>query len=201
MVSRKKVLNPRETTTLCRVETGLGPVNLLHACYVTHTFAPHFHEGYCLGVIEAGALGFRYRGEEIVAPAGAVNLAIPGEVHTGRAAHETGWTYRMFYLDADLLAHAATQLSTKRFGRPFIREGVLFDPDLATMIRRLHRGHDPRPLPQFRTRPGRQLTGNLPSKIETVQGFRFTVHCAVKHEKFRSCRWRYLEFNYFATTH
>jgi AraC-like DNA-binding protein len=145
MVRRQPFLNRKEKTILRRVGTGLGTVDLMHARYVTQTFAPHFHEGYCLGVIEAGALGFRYMGEAVVAPAGAVNLAIPGEVHTGQAAHEAGWTYRMFYLDADLLNRAASQISAKRVCLPFIREGVLFDPDLAAMIHRHHRCmQDPR---------------------------------------------------------
>ena len=133
-------MNPQEKTILHRVHTGLGTVNLMHARYVTQTFAPHFHEGYCLGVIEKGALGFRYRGEHVVAPAGAVNLAIPGEVHTGQAADDAGWTYRMFYLDCDLLASAASQMAGRATPLPFIREGVLFDSDLAAMIRWLHRG-------------------------------------------------------------
>ena len=132
-------MKSKENTILCRVDTGLGPVDLMHARYVTQAFAPHFHEGYCLGVIEKGALGFRYMGEQAVAPAGAVNLAIPGEAHTGQAADEAGWTYRMFYLDADLIAKAADQMAGKPTPLPFIREGVLFDPDLARMIRRLHR--------------------------------------------------------------
>jgi hypothetical protein len=78
MVRRKKHLNRVEKTLLYRAVTGLGTVNLMHARYVTQTFAPHFHEGYCLGVIEKGALGFRYMGENLVAPAGSVNLAVPG---------------------------------------------------------------------------------------------------------------------------
>lgn len=122
-----------------RVHTGLGPVNLMHARYVTQVFAPHFHEGYCLGVIEQGALGFRYMGENVVAPAGAVNLAVPGEVHTGQAAADGGWVYRMFYLDADLMVSAASQLTGKAASLPFIRQGVIVDADLAAMIRRLHR--------------------------------------------------------------
>ena len=139
MVSQKQRLSRLEKTRMSRVKTGLGPVNLMHARYVTQTFAPHFHEGYCLGVIERGALGFRYMGENVVAPAGAVNLAVPGEVHTGQAAHESGWTYRMFYLDADLLASAASQMAGKKAPLPFIRDGVLFDPGLARLIHRLHR--------------------------------------------------------------
>lgn len=132
-------MNRMEQARMWRVHTGLGPVNLMHARYVTQVFAPHFHEGYCLGVIEQGALGFRYMGENVVAPTGAVNLAVPGEVHTGQAAADGGWVYRMFYLDADLMVSAASQLTGKAASLPFIRQGVIVDPNLAAMIRRLHR--------------------------------------------------------------
>ena len=121
MVRRRQRLNRLEKIHFRRVNTGLGPVNLMHARYVTQVFAPHFHEGYCLGVIERGALGFRYMGKHVVAPAGAVNLAMPGEVHTGQAADEGGWTYRMFYLNADLMVSVASQITGKHESMPFIR--------------------------------------------------------------------------------
>jgi len=44
-------------------------LQLLHACFRTRTFPRHGHEGYGGGVIEQGALGFHYRGENVVAPA------------------------------------------------------------------------------------------------------------------------------------
>ena len=138
MVGETQALNQKEQVRLCRVRTGLGTVRLMHAHYVTQVFAPHFHEGYCLGVIEGGALAFRYMGEQVVAPKGAVNLAIPGEVHTGQSADEAGWTYRMLYLETDLLISTASQMTGKPAPLPFIRAGVLFDDDLATMIHRLH---------------------------------------------------------------
>jgi hypothetical protein len=56
---------------------------------VTHRFLGT-HDGYGFRVIERGALAFRYRGEEVVAPAGAINLVIPDEPHTGQAAAEAG---------------------------------------------------------------------------------------------------------------
>ena len=138
MVRRSVPLSRGERTQVWRVETGLGPVNLMRARYVTQVFAPHFHEGYCLGVIERGALGFRYMGERVVAPAGAVNLAVPGEVHTGEAADARGWTYRMFYLDPAMLVSAASQMAGRRTSLPFIREGVIFDAALADMLQQLH---------------------------------------------------------------
>ena len=35
-------------------------LELLHATYITHSFAPHAHEGYAIGVISHGVETFRY---------------------------------------------------------------------------------------------------------------------------------------------
>ena len=72
-------------------------VDLLHATYVTHSFAPHSHQGYAIGVISRGAERFRYQGATHQATVGSVVVVNPGEVHTGHAATPEGWTYRMFY--------------------------------------------------------------------------------------------------------
>jgi AraC-type DNA-binding domain-containing proteins len=116
----------------------LPGVELLRATYVTQTFARHTHEGFAVGVIEAGALGFFYRGANVVAARGAVNLANPDEAHTGHAATPEGWSYRMFYLEADLLREAARQVAGKPVGMPFFQAGVLEDDSLAGAIRALH---------------------------------------------------------------
>lgn len=67
------------------VRPAVGGLELLRATYVTHTFAPHTHEGFALGVIEAGAQVFCYRGARHVAPAGCLVAINPGELHTGEA--------------------------------------------------------------------------------------------------------------------
>lgn len=118
----------------------LPDVELLRATYVTQTFARHAHEGFAVGVIEEGALGFYYRGENVTAARGAINLANPDEVHTGHAAVREGWTYRMFYLDAEVLRKAASQIAGRRVHMPFFRAGVIQDDSLAGMIRNLHIG-------------------------------------------------------------
>jgi AraC-like DNA-binding protein len=113
-------------------------IELLRAKYMTQNFSRHTHEGYALGVIEQGALAFSYRGEHLVAPAGTVNLVIPGEAHDGQAATPVGWSYRMFYLAPDLLEQVAAEI----FGqarRPFFSAGVIRDPDLASQISVVHR--------------------------------------------------------------
>jgi AraC-like DNA-binding protein len=116
----------------------LGNVELMHAHYVTQSFPRHTHEGFGVGVIERGALGFYYRGRNVVAPPGVINLVNPGEVHTGHAAAAEGWTYRMFYFGADLLQKAATQITGGRENIPFFRGGVIHDQELAGMIHSLH---------------------------------------------------------------
>jgi AraC-like DNA-binding protein len=116
-----------------------GAPELLRACYRHRTFARHSHDRFALGVIEGGALSFHYRGQEVLAPAGWVNLAYPGEAHTGRAASTEGWRYRMFYLDPELLLEAARALDPDHHATPFIPAGAVWDPELAQRISCLHR--------------------------------------------------------------
>ncbi|MCB0061664.1 MAG: AraC family ligand binding domain-containing protein [Caldilineaceae bacterium] len=65
-------MQPRQEATKFWHDTTLNNLELLRATYVTHTFAPHVHEGYAIGVIDAGAEVFRYRGANHVAVAGSL---------------------------------------------------------------------------------------------------------------------------------
>ena len=132
----------RDTARIRRISTSFGHMTLLHARYMRQQFARHAHNDFPVGVIEAGALGFEYRGEYLIAPEGSVNLANPGEAHTGRAAAETGWTYRMFYLDLGLMRRIAAEITGTPEALPFFASGVLHDPALAAALRVLHRACD-----------------------------------------------------------
>ena len=139
-----KPRRPREQVNYWRPSYQPG-LELLKASYLTHQFDRHSHDGYAVGVIEEGALGFNYRGRNVVAPAGAVNLAIPDEPHNGFAAAEAGWTYRMFYLDPEILRQAARQIHNGFRSLPFFDSGVIFDPKLARAVRLAHKSfEDPR---------------------------------------------------------
>lgn len=120
-------------------DTALGDLDLLTARYITHSFAPHFHEGYAIGVIEQGIETFRYRGQVEVAPAGHVVIVNPGEIHTGSAAGDTGWTYRMFYPSVDLIAGVTRELVGRPTGLPFFPQAVIHDPVIAEQLARAHR--------------------------------------------------------------
>ena len=129
--------NKRERVKLWQ-PPGMANIELLHAAYVEQTFPRHAHEGFAVGVIEQGALGFYYRGENVVADPGTINLANPGEVHTGQAAAESGWTYRMFYMPAEQLQAAAADMSPHPTEFPFFKKGVIHDRPLARKIHALH---------------------------------------------------------------
>lgn len=116
----------------------LDNLELLHATYVTHRFAPHVHEGYAIGVIVRGVEAFAYRGTNHVASAGSIVLINPGEVHTGHAVTPIGWTYRMLYPDAEQLRRVAAQIRGKRVDYPFFSHAVIEDPDLARHLIAVH---------------------------------------------------------------
>ena len=127
-----------DTTKLWKVSTSFGKILLMRARYVNQNFARHSHEDFPLGVIEEGALGFDYRGEHLVAPQGTINLANPGEAHTGKAAVKSGWTYRMFYFELDFMRKIASEVAGKPVDIPFFHSGILDDSDLAGKLRLLH---------------------------------------------------------------
>lgn len=130
-------------------------IELYRARIVHHAFEPHTHEAYGFGAIEAGAERFRYRGSEHVAPADSLVLMNPDELHTGRAASEGGWRYRMVYLApevveqvcgergwwfADAVGHDAPR--ARRVGRLLERlwqagEALDFDSSLYTLLAEL----------------------------------------------------------------
>ncbi len=118
--------------------SDMGDIELLHASYVRQQFNRHYHEGYAVGVIESGVLGFDYLGRNYEAEPGQINLAIPGEPHNGFAGCRAGWCYRMFYLDTGILKRAAAEAAGRSCGPPIFNSGVIDDPSLALEIYRLH---------------------------------------------------------------
>lgn len=114
-----------------------GGVELLHASFITHSYMPHAHDGFAVGVIVAGAERFRYRGADHIASAGSIVAVNPGEIHTGEAAGD-GWSYRMFYPPVELLQRAAEELAGRPQPIPFFGVPVMHDPVLAQQLRELH---------------------------------------------------------------
>jgi AraC-like DNA-binding protein len=132
-----KVPTLQERTKFWQAQ-DLGELDLLHATYITHTFSRHIHEGYAIGVIERGAETFYYRGGMHTAPAGSIVVINPGEVHTGQAVNEKGWTYRMLYPEVPLVQKAALQISERWQGIPDFPQPVIWDQYLVRLIGHLH---------------------------------------------------------------
>lgn len=127
----------REKATFWR-DSKLSNLELLRATFVTHTFAPHIHEGYAIGMVEKGAERFKYRKNMYVASQGSVVVINPGEMHTGEAVSAEGWSYRMLYPGISLLQRAATDATAKAQEIPCFPAPVIADPDMARLLLRLH---------------------------------------------------------------
>src|SRR5258707_4967717 len=127
----------REKATFWR-DPGLSNLELLRATFITHAFSPHTHEGYAIGVVEKGAEQFKYRRAIHIAPQGSIVLINPGEMHTGEAFSEQGWSYRMFYPDISLLQRAAAGIREKSQRVPFFPAPVVHDPAMARLLSQLH---------------------------------------------------------------
>jgi len=119
-------------------DASLGNLELLHAVFVTHHFAPHTHDGFAIGVIEAGVETFTYCHQFHVAPAGSIVLINPGEMHTGEAWNADGWRYRMLYPGADLLRRAASEAAGHTVDVPLFPQPVVHDAYLAQLLVNLH---------------------------------------------------------------
>lgn len=113
-------------------------LELLTARFLDFEFLPHVHEGYVVALIESGAERFRYRGAEHVAPLGTLAVVNPDEVHTGRRAADSGWSYRVFYPSFDLIRELAEDMGGWSGGTPFFPEAVVDDPRLVQPLRALH---------------------------------------------------------------
>lgn len=130
--------SPRESTVHLWRDATFDDVDLLRGSFVNHSFPIHYHDGFGFGVIEEGALGFRYRGEEVIASKGMVNLVNPDEMHNGHDFDGKGWSYRMFYLPASLLEELYSEFGGTTQSTPFFPMGTLNDPHIAQRVASLH---------------------------------------------------------------
>ncbi len=118
----------------------LTGVTFMTGSYRNTRFSRHSHSTYAFGVVQSGALGFRYLGEPCVAVSGDINTVVPGEVHDGYSASDEGWSYRMAYVDSSEVSKISSDVWGRDRGLPFIPHGVLNAPDLSALLGELHLG-------------------------------------------------------------
>lgn len=124
-----------ETSKIWRSDTFKG-VELLCARYSKFEFSKHWHDELAIGMIEEGAEGLYYRGQNLVIPKKHIVAINPGEVHTGFSGSKDGWQYRMFYFN---LAELASQFSQRGLPiDPIIDSPKIYDEALFDSLRQLH---------------------------------------------------------------
>ncbi len=103
-------------------EAGAG-IQRLAARFAGHAYDLHRHETYSIGLTVQGTQCFRYRGIDRASQAGQVLVLHPDEAHDGHAGTESGFTYRMIYVDPALIG-----------ATPFVPDVVAHDPVLRDIV-------------------------------------------------------------------
>lgn len=121
----------------------LDHLRFMRAQFVQHSFKPHAHAYYVLGIVEAGLQTFTYnpyiRKKELLTTApGRLIIINPDEMHTGEAAIENGFTYRALYPTQLLMETIAQEFNLKASSIPRFAGGVADDHDLFRRFQTLH---------------------------------------------------------------
>ncbi|MBE9059527.1 AraC family transcriptional regulator [cf. Phormidesmis sp. LEGE 11477] len=136
---KKLQQKPQEQVKFWR-DPVLRDLEMLRATYVDYSFSRHAHEGFGIAIVESGAMKFEYQGAVHTAPAGSIVVTHPGEMHTGQAVLETGWTYRTLLPAIDWLQQATSELTERRISSvPYFPSPVIHNALLNRQMVALHR--------------------------------------------------------------
>jgi len=114
-------------------------LEFLSARFSTHAYAPHVHETFAIGTIEAGCEVWHARGRRMYASAGDVVFNHPFDVHDG-LPYDGGYRYRMSYPTIELMREIAASLAGREdVGTPFFHEPMVHDPEGAAIFAAAHR--------------------------------------------------------------
>ncbi|MBB2971127.1 AraC-like DNA-binding protein [Mesorhizobium sp. RMAD-H1] len=121
--------SPADWIRLAPPEEGL---ERLEAFFGGHAYDPHRHDTYAIGYTLSGVQSFDCRGAKMDSTAGKVIVIHPDEVHNGRSGVETGFRYRMLYIEPFMIRDA---LGERAGSLPFVRDVVADDPRLLSALR------------------------------------------------------------------
>lgn len=119
---------------------GLDGLEVMRACWVEHSFAPHMHDFYALSLNCGGRGAFHCRGDLHEAAPGSCNLIAPGELHTGRAASAEGWRYQNLYIEVPQMASLLEGLDWQRSPELRFKSPLVEDPVLSARLARVFEG-------------------------------------------------------------
>jgi len=118
-------------TEVARVELSCGTFDALRAVEFTSSFPPHFHDTFAIGVIESGATRLRTPRGEWIGRAGTILAFSPGEIHSAEPVGDLGWTYRMIYPSAEVIAEMGIDVAAMNGNSPLFCAPVLEDRNVA----------------------------------------------------------------------
>jgi len=134
--------DPRNTSRYWHAP-GVPGMDMLHADFTAHDYAPHVHDSLVVAVTEVGGAEFRSRGRTDVAHTQALLVFNPGEPHSGRMAGSPRWRYRSFYLGGQGIQGVLASLGIDQ--PQHFTSNVFRDPDLIARFLALHRALDGEP--------------------------------------------------------
>ena len=120
--------------------SGIPGMDMLHADFTTHEYAPHVHHSFVIAVTEVGGAEFKSRGRTGIAHQQALLVFNPSEPHSGRMGGSARWRYRALYLADPGIRHLMSTLGidqTRYFG-----SNIYDDPELIACFLALHRAFD-----------------------------------------------------------
>jgi hypothetical protein len=122
-----------------RFGTGAPGIERMEAFFRGYAYDPHRHDTYAFGLTLSGVQSFDYRGTRRDSLGGQAIVIHPDEVHNGRSGIESGFRYRMLYVEPRLIRQAIGE-----GGRtlPFISAAVSQEPRLVAAIARALRELD-----------------------------------------------------------
>ncbi|MCV9935801.1 AraC family transcriptional regulator [Boseaceae bacterium BT-24-1] len=103
-----------------------GPERI-EAFFSGHAYDTHRHDTYAIGYTISGVQSFDYRGAQRDSTPGDLIVLHPDELHNGRAGIESGFRYRMAYVEPGLIMAA---LAGRASAIPFIGNAVCRDGSL-----------------------------------------------------------------------
>ncbi len=113
-------------------------LDCLTATFRTHVYAPHTHETYVVGTIDAGCETWTARGARHYASPGDVLFNLPLVVHDG-APFGDGYTYRMTYPSVPFMQHVASLVRGRTVtATPTFPASVVRDPAGARLFAEAH---------------------------------------------------------------
>lgn len=116
-----------------------GGLDCLAATFRSHAYAPHQHDTYVIGTIEAGCETFRIKGVRHYARPGQIAFVNPLETHDGEP-HGAGYAYRMTYPEVGLMQELAGSLAGRSaVSTPHFPEPLVEDPQGAALFAAAHR--------------------------------------------------------------